>query len=492
MVPMSLVAQPSQPDLDTLRRQLRSRNRGEGYRAADQLAELGPEGRTLLLKALDSRDRNVRLHAAWATRKLHSANAVIKLVGLLREDPEFYLPLQQCLSGCSESECLQPLVEAAKDLRNPQRKFHTMLLGELSAPEVIDTLLIAIQSDDQLRQEGAFLGLKHACLSLREAAAPGLVQALSVRLPLPSSWRWTWTARQRAEQIAPLSLTAAVGLVAGEPAVGVLCEILRSSAHPQYRLAAISALITVGEAAVGRSAHGLLQLLQNRQDSELAQAAAEALRRLRAELVEQPLLELLESPLAFQRRHAVDALEGCGRSFEALFARVADPDVHVRRSAVRALAGDCDELLLQALGDRDRWVGWNAAWKLGQRWRGQTPPHWLVDRVLRLLESPLARTRKLAAESLGQMAASSPEVVEALVAVLGGLQRDVCRSAAWALRQVDLAEALGYASMLRTSPDHRQRGLGQRAARWLTPRYSSYTPHLPVRSSALSGVFNEV
>ena len=530
--------EPTLPDVDSLRRQLRSRNRGEGYRAADQLAEIGPEGRSLLLKALESRDRNVRLHAAWAARKLNSANAVIKLIELLREDPEFYLPLQQCLSRPgqprpsdeppeAESELLEPLVAAAKDLRNPQRKFHMMLLGDLSNPEIIDTLLIGIQNDDLPQQEGAFLALKHACRSLREAAAPGLVQALSVRLPLPAGWKWTWTARQKASQSAPLSLIAAVGLVSGEAAVGVLCEILRSSCHPQYRLAAISALITVGEAAVGRSARSLVQQLQAAQDNLLAQAAAEALRRLRAEVVEGELVQLLESPLPFQRRHAADALEGCAHTPDA-FARLtrlalSDSDVHVRRTAVRAVsrppqregpplrgaaggasegpplrgaAGGASEVfeweLLQALEDKDRWVAWNAAWMLGQRWKGKTPPARMLDMLLQMLEAPLARVRRATAEALGQMAASSPEVVEALVASLADPRSEVCRSAAWGLRQIDLTEALAYASVLRSAADRRQRDLGQKAIRWLQPRFSSYTPHQPIRSSALTGVFDEV
>jgi len=475
-------------ELEQLRRELRSRSRGVGYRAADGLAAAGPVGRQILLNALDSRDRQVRLHAAWAVRLLDSPEAVARLVELLRQDPEVYLPLQQALPAAPAPAILEPLLEAARDRKNAQRKFHVMLLGDVEGPGVLDTLLVALQSDDSAFQEGAFLAFKHARPELRAEAAGPLVQALSVRLPLPKKLPWLLTPRARARSMVALALITAAGVAGGEEAVGVLNEILRSDAHEDYRMAAVSALVTVGEPAVGRSWRALLALAESTTDGELEAVASEALRRLRCREAEPGLLALLASGKPFQRRNAVHALEGCGSEASTpavVRALREDSDVHVRRTCARTLAklGCSHEVLLAALRDSDRWVGYNAAWALG---------HLQDERVLgflvRGLEDKDRRYRRQCAEALGQLGKRTPEVVEALVAVLDQTGYDVARTAAWALRQLDLTEALSYAHLLRESPDVRQRRLGARALKWLQPERANYASHLPLRSSRLAGL----
>lgn len=474
-------------ELEALRRELRSRSRGVGYKAADGLAAAGAAGRQILLNALDSRDRQVRLHAAWAVRLLDSPEAVARLVELLRQDPEVYLPLQQALPPAPPPAILEPLLEAVRDRKNAQRKFHAMLLGDVEGPGVLDTLLVALQSDDSALQEGAFLAFKHARPELRAEAAGPLVQALSVRLPLPRKLPWLLTPRARARSMVALALITAAGVAGGEEAVGVLIEIVRSEAHEDYRVAAVSALVTVGEPALGRSWRALLSLVEGTTDGELEAVASEALRRLRCREAEPGLLALLSSGKAFQRRNAAHALEGCGTeaSAPAVARALKDADVHVRRTCARTLAklGASPEVLLAALRDADRWVGYNAAWALG---------HLQDERVLgflvRGLEDKDRRYRRCCAEALGQLGKKTPEVVEALVAVLDQTGYDVARTAAWALRQLDLAEALSYATLLRESPDVRQRRLGARALKWLQPERASYAPHLPLRSSRLAGL----
>ena len=475
-------------ELEQLRRELRSRSRGVGYKAADGLAAAGAPGRQILLNALESRDRQVRLHAAWAVRLLDSPEAVARLVELLRQDPEVYLPLQQALPAEPPPAILEPLLEAARDRKNAQRKFHVMLLGDVEGPGVLDTLLVALQSDDSALQEGAFLAFKHARAELRTEAAGPLLQALSVRLPLPRRLPWLLTRRARARSMVALALITAAGVVGGEESVGLLNEIVRSDAHEDYRVAAVSALTTVGEPAVGRSWRALLSVVESTTDGELEAVASEALRRLRCHEAESGLLALLAAGKPYQRRNAVHALEGCGSSDSVAAVTRAlreDADVHVRRTAARTLAklGPDYQPLLAALRDSDRWVGYNAAWALG---------HLQDERVLgflvRGLEDKDRRFRRSCAEALGQLGKHTPEVVEALVHVLDQTGHDVARTAAWTLRQLDLAEALSYATQLRESPDARQRRLGARALKWLQPERASYAPHLPLRSSRLAGL----
>lgn len=479
--------EPQLPQLELLRRQLRSPSRGTGYRAADELVRSGADGVEMIKRALESRDRNVRVHAAWAVRLLDSPRALRQLITLLRDDREFYLPLQQALPAEPTPDVLEPLLKAAVDPKNRNRKFHVMLLGDVVGEGVLDALLGALQSDDQILQEGAFLAFKHAGEWLRQQAARPLVQALSVRLPLPARLPWSWTKRARARQSAPLALIAAVGMVSGSDGVGVLTEILRSEAHLDYRLASISGMVTVGEEAVGRCWQPLLSVAEEPVDDALTAAAAEALRRMRVTDAESRLLALLESGKAFLRRNAAHALEGCltAASLESLQQAIGDPDPHVRRTVARTLGRlpESSRRLLEALSDHDRWVGWNAAWALG---RHQLPE--LIPALLDGLNSPDKRRRRNSAEALGQLRISSPEVIESLVAVLEERSSYVPRSAAWALRCLDLAEAIHYACQLLDSPDPRRRRLGQRSVRWLRPERASYTPHLPVRSSRLGGV----
>jgi HEAT repeat protein len=480
----------SSVELHELRTQLRSRSRGVGYRAAEQLAQAGPAGRQMLLRALESRDRNVRLHAAWAVRLLDSSEAVLRLVQLLREDREFYLPLQQALPASPDPALLETLIRASRDRANPNRKFHNMLLGDLPAGAVLDVLLENLQADDHELQEGAFLALKHARPDLRRQAARYLVQALAVRLPLPRHLIPGWRRRQRAAQAVPLVLMEAVGVAAGEEGVGVLLEILRSDAHATYRNAAIAALVAVGEAAAARSWRALADLVELPGEGDLPAEAAEALRRLRVTEAEERLLALLEKGKPHQRRNAAHALEGCGgpQAVPALTEHLLrDPDVHVRRTCARTLGRLPDPRavgpLISALGDRDYWTGWNAAWALGQF----KDPR-LLPPLLAGLEDRNPRVRQMCAEALGQMGISTPEAHEALVAVLGEDRPAVARSASWALRQLDVGEALGYTMQLLESPDIRQRRIGIKARFWLRPERASYHPHLPVRSSARLGV----
>lgn len=483
--------QPEQRlELEQLRRDLRSRSRGVGYKAADGLAAAGPTGRQILLNALESRDRQVRLHAAWAVRLLDSPEAVARLVELLRQDPEVYLPLQQALPALPGPPILEPLLEAARDRKNPQRKFHVMLLGDVDGPGVLDTLLVALQSDDSALQEGAFLAFKHARPELRQEAAGPLVQALSVRLPLPRRLPWLLTPRARARSMVALALITAAGVAGGSESVGVLIEIMRSGAHEDYRMAAVSALVSVGEPAVGRSWRALLALVESTHDGELEAVASEALRRLRCLDAEAGLLALLAAGKPFQRRNAAHALEGCGTVLSGgpvAQALREDTDVHVRRTCARTLAKlefpDAHAVLLAALRDADRWVGYNAAWALGHRQDER-----VLGFLVRGLEDRERRYRRHCAEALGQLGKRTPEVVEALVAVLDQTVFDVARTAAWALRQLDLTEALSYAHLLRESPDVRQRRLGARALKWLQPERASYAPHLPLRSSRLAGL----
>ncbi|MBI3927230.1 MAG: HEAT repeat domain-containing protein [Armatimonadetes bacterium] len=485
-----LIPQEERSRLDRLRRELRSRTRGVGYRAADELAQAGSAGRSILIRALDSRDRNVRIHAAWAVRLLNYPDAVARLIELLREERETYLPLQQALPKKPAPQLVEKLIEAARDPGNRNRKFHTMLLGDVEDPSVLDTLLTALQSDDQELQEGSFLAMKHAGAELRQVAGPALVQALSVRLPLPRRRAPAWIPRQRAVQTVPLALISTVGLVAGDKGVGVLCEILRSDTHPSYRLAAMSALITVGELAVGRCWWALASLVREPVDGPLQATAAEALRRLQVREAESELLDLLHHGRGFQRRNAAHALEGCGGELSAAPVRerlLSDSDVHVRRTCARTLArlrgAGAEEALLQALRDRDSWVAWNAAWALQRLGLPEVIPE-----LLRGLEDRDRRIRCHCAEALGQLGISTPEAVEALVVALGENTVHLARTAAWALRQLNLVEALEYARTLAASPDSSQRKIGQRALRWLRPDRASYWTHLPVRSSRLEGV----
>lgn len=481
----------SEASADELRRRLRSRTRGIGYRAAEELARLGEPGREMLLSALRSRDRNVRLHAAWAVRLLDSPEAVRLVLQLLRSDREFYLAAQQGLARCPDPELVRLLLDEARDHANPNRKFHAMLLGDVAGAGVLDALFEGIQSEDLEIQEGCFLAFKHASDELRRQAAPFLVQALSVRLPLPRRLPWTFTRRQRAAAQVPMLLITAVGSCGGEPGVGVLTEIIRSGSHDAYRHAAISALVGLGEAAVARSWRLLLSLVEAGADADLPESAAEALRLLKVEDAERPLLGLLESGNPWQRRNAAHALEGCGtaEAAPALQARLADPDVHVRRTAARSLGVLRDPrslgALTQALADKDACVAWNAAWALGQ-----SKEAGLLPRLMAGLEGPDGKLRRSCAEALGQLGLSTPEALEALVAALGENSGAVARSAAWALRQLDMAEALGYAVQLLESPDRRQRRLGMRARYWLQPERASYLPHLPVRSSRRGGVYS--
>lgn len=480
----------SEASADELRRRLRSRTRGIGYRAAEELARLGEPGREMILSALRSRDRNVRLHAAWAVRLLDSTEAVRTVLELLRGDREFYLAAQQALARHPDPDLVRLLMDQARDRTNPNRKFHSMLLGDVAGPGVLDALFEGIQSEDLEVQEGSFLAFKHASDDLRRQAAPFLVQALSVRLPLPRRLPWTVTKRQKAVATVPMLLITAVGFSGGEPGVGVLTEIIRSDSHDSYRHAAISALVGIGEPAVARTWRLLLSLVETGADADLPASAAEALRLLKVEDAEPVLLGLLERGNPFQRRNAAHALEGCGSAdaAPALHACLADPDVHVRRTAARTLGVLRDPRslgpLTQALGDRDAWVAWNAAWALGQ---SKEPG--LLPRLMAGLEGSDPRLRRNCAEALGQLGVATPEAIEALVAALGENSGAVARSAAWALRQLDMTEALGYAVQLLESPDVRQRRLGQRARYWLQPERASYLPHLPVRSSRRGGLY---
>jgi len=478
----------SEASVPELRRRLGSRLRGLGYQAADELARRGQS--QVLLEALQSRDRNLRLNASWAIRLVESTEAVRLLVESLRHDREFFLAAQQALSHRPSPELVPVLVGLARDRGNRNRKFHAMLLADVPGPQVLDALYEGLQGDDQELQEGCFLALKHGREDLRRQAGPALVQALSVRLPLPRRSPLAFTRRARALRDVPLLLIAAVGFSAGDQGVGVLTGIVRSEADIAYRHAALSALVEIGEPAVARSWRLVLSLVQEG-DGDLADSAAEALRRLRAAEAEPALLELLLHGSAQQRRNAAHALEDCGgpHCIPDLHDRLGqDREVHVRRTAARTLGVLRDPrspgFLSQALADRDRWVGWNAAWALGQY---RDPA--LAHRLLAGLEGDDPRLRWSCAEALGQLGQSTPEVLQALVRCVARHRGLVARGAAWALRQLDLAAALGYAVQLLQSPDPRQRRLGQRARYWLQPERASYAPHLPLRSSRRGGLF---
>lgn len=487
--------EPVRPRLEESTEELRlllgSRMRGVGYRAAEALARRGEAGQEVLQAALQSGNRNARLHASWAVRLMDSPEAVRRVLELLRDDREFFLAAQQAVARRAWPELGSYLLDLARDRSNPNRKFHAMLLGDAPGLEVLDALLMGLQGDDPDLQDGCFLALKHAPEELRRKAAPALVQALSVRLPLPHRRPLAFTRRARALRDVPLLLMAAVGFSAGDLGVGVLAGIARSEADLDYRHAALSALVSLGEPAVARTWRLLLALVGEGGDTDLPDSAAEALRRMRVPEAEPALLELLAGGTPLERRNAAHALEGCGSSeaAPALHGRLCeDPEVHVRRTCARTLGVLLDPrspgFLTRALGDRDALVGWNAAWALGQ----YGDPG-LVPRLRSGLEARDPRLARNSAEALGHLGLSLPEAQEGLVRALsrGGA---VARSAAWALRQLDLAAALGYAVELLESPDGKLRRLGQRARYWLQPERASYAPHLPLRSSHRGGVYS--
>jgi HEAT repeat protein len=326
-------------DVDTLIRELRSVNPNRRAKAADALADLGPQAAPAvrsLMGALTDPSRKVQIGALIALERIgpEARAAVPELVQLLKgKDLELYPGAVAALSaiGHDADEAVPELVALLQGDDEELATSAGLALVRILPSEsddlrqVIPILVKSLKSDDPVVRSDAVAGLGSA----GRLALPALIRL--VRGQAGDS-RSAWQAAAALQAMGPLA----------EPAVTVLTDALESD-DEQVVIRAAGAL-----GAIGAAAKPAVDELQKQ----------------------------LSGPNAAIRTHVASALGDLGPVAEDAVGDLAtalqDPDEGVRREAAEALgkigpaAKDAIPALVTALNDDAGTVTVHAAWALSR------------------------------------------------------------------------------------------------------------------------------
>ena len=267
-----------------------------------------------LLKGLSDPDAWVRYYACQALGRLGfepGTDALIRLLG----DPagQVRVAAVEALSNLQSEAALEALKRAVRDADSDIQRAALIGLGVAKRPEVLPLLLDVARSSDpatRLVAMSAFAAIR----------SPEVLEALV----------------RAASDEDDAVREAAVGFIAAIPgavATRALCDLLRTTAHAEPVLAALSVHVE------GRVA-GIVEALESA-DDESASALASALIRLRRPNARAALFEVMHKPHVAARKAAAVALGSLGGNdaWAALKAAADDdPEPEVRQICSLLLA----------------------------------------------------------------------------------------------------------------------------------------------------------
>ena len=295
-----------------------------------------------LLKALDYKDKNVRLSAAEALGKLKSRMAIDPLIRAMKDNDSYVRKeAAKALGEIKDNRAIDPLIRALKDNDSDVRKEAAKALGEIKDEKAIGPLTLA-------------LGDSNEHVRLRVAEALGKIGKTPVELLIQ----------------ALKDINSRVRFGAAEALDKIGWQPKDDAERIQYLIAKHewNELVTFGELAV----EPLIRTLEyeNRYTVYTRKEAAKALGQIKDKRAVEPLCRALKDEIVEVRKEAINALGRIGEpGVESLCQALKDENYEVRKEAIKALGRIGEpgvESLCQALKDENYEVQKEAAKALGQ------------------------------------------------------------------------------------------------------------------------------
>ena len=427
----------AQDKVDALLTQLRTGNATAKVTAAIKLAELGPEAAAAapeLVKALQTKNEDVRLNAALALGKIGKAAVpeISKVLTNENVDVRFYAISALGWIGPDAGDSAPLIIKALADKNDNIRRKAVYTLGRIAPrPEAAIPVLIKAFADGsaEVRQAAG-----EAVGKLGVAAVPALRSALKddgagVRLQAARALGEVGADAKEAvtdlaallvdkEKGIPLEASNALAKI-GKASIPVLVETLKN-ADINARGLAVDTLAKIGAPAVPV----LVDALGANWVDVRSQAARQlGLLRVSDKMVVIGLAHTLKDENAMVRRTAAQALQNLGPGAHlaapALLATLRDPDAAVRHHVLLALTtvrGDAKEMvpaLVELLKDESPQIRQSAV-RILSGYGAPALPHMLVA-----LKDVDAGVRQQALFGLQAIPGDIKEALPALLPMLG-------------------------------------------------------------------------
>ncbi|WP_088892423.1 HEAT repeat domain-containing protein [Leptolyngbya ohadii] len=370
-----------------------------------------------LSQALNHKERNVRLEAVKALRRVGTNKALDALM-LTLENRDSYIRngVLDALEKNGTSKAIGLLISLLKDENSYVRGMAAEKLGQIRDNRAVEPLISVLNDEDGYVRRTALAALGKIG---NDNATELLISALKDQ---DSNTR--------------RAATRALAQIGSNKAIAALISALEDQ-DGSVRFNAAEALGQIGSEQV---TYPLISALQDK-DSSVRLSAAEALGQTGNSKAIKPLISALNDRDSHVRRRALGALERIcsGKNITHLVLALENKDSHVRRATVQALGriGSDRALnaLISALQDKDSSVRRIAVEVLG-RVRGSKA----LDVLISALQDKDSSVRRIAVEELEKI--NSNKVTDELVPMLKDKDIDVRLSAAKVLGKTGNKEAI--------------------------------------------------
>lgn len=393
--------------------------------AAEALYELGaPKAAPALHQALQDEYSSVRTLAAEALGQLKKSQSVPFLLDALNDSSNAVRKaVVRALQKLKDPEAIDPLLQTLQhDMDGEVRDAAAEALGHLGGQRTVNALCRIVQNDQEDPE-----------VRIAVADALGRIGSEQARDTLLDALH---------EDYGPLRQMAAKALhqMGDEQALSPIVHTLRRSTKTRLRRQAAEELGDLGDA---RATEALIEALQDRKE-EVQLAAAGALASLRRSEGYDILVETLSHPSAYQREIAITALGQLGdsRSVEHLLQLLQDEEDDDLRDAAAEVLGSLGdtravEPLLNYLQQSQR----NDVNVVVVEVLGRLHDPRAVPPLLEQLEGTEPRSRATIIEVLGKLRAT--RAVEPIIQSLSHPHNGVRQAAAMALGKLRSDAAVG-------------------------------------------------
>ena len=356
------------------------------------------------IAALKDKDEYVRKAAAYALGKIKDPRAVEPLIAALKDhNSDVREAAAYALGKIKDPRAVEPLIAALKDEDSDVRKAAAEALGEIKDPRAVEPLIAALKDESS---------------SVRRAAAEALGKIGDPRAVEPLI-----AALKDKDSDVRYAAAKALGEIKDPRAVEPLIAVPKDY-YSGVRYAVTEALVKIGAPAM----EPLIAALKDKdsKDSDVRQAAAEALGEIKDPRAVEPLIAALGDESSGVRLAAAKSLGEIKdpRAVEPLSAALKDENKYVRRAAAHAL----DRLGWKP--EQDEIAGWY--WMAKCDWDKCVALGALtVEPLIAALKDTDEEVRRAAAEALGKI--KDRRAVEPLSAAFKDTDKDVRQAAAVSL-----------------------------------------------------------